>query len=153
MVRWALLGLVGAAAAGSIAWTVFENGEETAVVIPYTDSEAVALGKRVYDEACASCHGAELEGQKNWRQRLPNGRMPAPPHDESGHTWHHVDQQLFELTKYGVEPFAPDGYESDMPGFKDILSDEEILASLAYIKSTWPPSVQKRHDSMRQPRG
>ena len=47
----------------------------------------VALGKRIYAEHCASCHGANLEGQPNWRIRKPDGRMPAPPHDSSGHTW------------------------------------------------------------------
>ena len=30
------------------------------------------------------------------------------------------------------------GYESDMPAFEGILSDDEIVAVLAYIKSTWP---------------
>jgi mono/diheme cytochrome c family protein len=58
----------------------------------------VARGKVVYKEHCASCHGANLEGQPNWRHRLPNGRMPAPPHDPTGHTWHHSDKQLFEMT-------------------------------------------------------
>ena len=50
------------------------------------DPAVVARGKTVYDQHCASCHGAKLEGQPDWRHRLPNGRMPAPPHDPSGHT-------------------------------------------------------------------
>ena len=33
---------------------------------------------------------------------LPSGRMPAPPHDASGHTWHHRDDVLFRLVKEGV---------------------------------------------------
>ncbi|WP_324288662.1 c-type cytochrome [Hoeflea alexandrii] len=60
-----------------------------------------------------------------------------PPHDESGHTWHHSDQDLFDITKLGVGGVVA-GYESDMPAFEDILSDEEIAAVLAFIKSTWP---------------
>jgi mono/diheme cytochrome c family protein len=69
---------------------------------------------------------------------MPNGRMPAPPHDESGHTWHHPDRVLFAITKDGlVPPHAPTGYESDMPAFAGKLSDEEIWAVLAYIKSHW----------------
>ena len=63
--------------------------------------------------------------------------MPAPPHDESGHTWHHSDQDLFAITKLGVGGVVA-GYESDMLAFGDILSDEEIAAVLAFIKSTWP---------------
>ena len=65
--------------------------------------------------------------------------MPAPPHDETGHTWHHPDEQLFRITKYGVKPpLAPPGYESDMPAFDGVLTDAEIWVVLAYIKSLWP---------------
>jgi mono/diheme cytochrome c family protein len=98
----------------------------------------VALGQKVYLQHCASCHGARLEGQPNWREHLPNGRLPAPPHDESGHTWHHPDFVLVAITKNGVvPPYAPPGYESDMPAFAAKLSDEEIWAVLAYLKSHW----------------
>ncbi|MBI1260617.1 MAG: c-type cytochrome [Rhizobiales bacterium] len=100
-------------------------------------SEQIALGQKVYGEYCASCHGVNLEGQPDWKRRLENGRMPAPPHDESGHTWHHSDQDLFAITKLGVGGVVP-GYESDMLAFGEILSDEEIAAVLAFIKSTWP---------------
>ena len=100
--------------------------------------ETVKAGERVYAQHCAACHGAKLEGQPDWRRRLPNGRMPAPPHDESGHTWHHSDRVLFEITKNGlVPPHAPAGYESDMPAFGGKLSDEDIRAVFAYIKSHW----------------
>ena len=102
------------------------------------DAARVALGERLYAQQCASCHGANLEGQPNWRSRLPNGRLPAPPHDETGHTWHHPDRLLFAITKEGlVPPHAPAGYESDMPGFAGKLSDDEIWAVLAFIKSRW----------------
>jgi mono/diheme cytochrome c family protein len=102
------------------------------------DAATVALGAKVYARTCALCHGARLEGQPNWRARLPNGRLPAPPHDASGHTWHHPDRLLFAITKNGVvPPHAPAGYESDMPAFGGSLSDEEIWAALAYIKKQW----------------
>lgn len=99
--------------------------------------EQIALGQEVYATNCASCHGANLEGQPDWKRRLPNGRMPAPPHDETGHTWHHADRQLFTITKRGVGAIVP-GYASDMPAFEGVLSDAEIAAVLAYVKSTWP---------------
>ena len=109
----------------------------------------LALGEKRYAQHCASCHGANLEGQPDWRKRLPNGRFPAPPHDASGHTWHHPDEVLFGITKHGlVPPYAPAGYESDMPAFGGKLSDQEIRAVLAYIESRWPPEVRKRRAEM-----
>lgn len=102
------------------------------------DAARVALGERVYAQNCASCHGAKLEGQPNWQSRRANGRLPAPPHDDSGHTWHHADSLNFKVTKNGVvPPYAPQGYESDMPAFGGRLSDDEIWAVLAFIKSRW----------------
>lgn len=96
----------------------------------------VALGLTIYATQCARCHGANLEGQPNWMRTQANGRFPAPPHDETGHTWHHPDQVLIGITKHGLAPYAPAGYESDMPAFGEVLSDNEIAAALAYIKST-----------------
>jgi mono/diheme cytochrome c family protein len=108
------------------------------------DKGQVARGLQVYVENCASCHGKELEGQPDWRIRKPDGKLPAPPHDQTGHTWHHPDGTLFEIIKYGlVPPHAPDGYLSDMPKWGGTLTDEDIWAVLAYIKSRWPEEIQK----------
>ena len=102
------------------------------------DAARVALGAKVYAQHCAACHGANLEGQPQWRERRDDGRLRAPPHDESGHTWHHPDYVLFAITKNGaVPPYAPKDYESDMPAFGGKLADEEIWAVLAYVKSHW----------------
>jgi hypothetical protein len=71
--------------------------------------------------------------------------MPAPPHDETGHTWHHSDEVLFTYTKLGgTELMAQRGMEFDsgMPGFASQLTDQDIWNVLAYIKSTWPDDVQ-----------
>jgi mono/diheme cytochrome c family protein len=102
------------------------------------DAVRAALGAQVYAQHCVACHGPKLEGQLAWRKRLANGRLPAPPHDESGHTWHHPDHVLFALTRNGVvPPYAPRNYASDMPAFAGTLSDDEIWAVLAYLKSHW----------------
>lgn len=110
------------------------------------DTEMLHLGGQVYAEHCASCHGANLEGQPNWKVRLPSGRLPAPPHDASGHTWHHPDGVLFRITKEGTAAVVGGGYESDMPGFGAILSDAEIRAVLEWIKNTWP-AHQRNHQA------
>lgn len=104
----------------------------------------LASGEGTYRDHCASCHGTDLEGQPNWRQPLPDGGFPAPPHDADGHTWHHPDQLLFEITKRGGQALAPPGFKSNMPGFGDQLTDRYIRAVLAFIKSRWPEEIRQR---------
>jgi mono/diheme cytochrome c family protein len=118
------------------------------------DARQVARGKSVYSQYCGACHGVRLEGQPNWQDKLPTGRMPAPPHDASGHTWHHPDSVLFGITKLGLVPgrYAPPKYESDMPGFGKPLSDDEIWAVLAYIKSFWPSEIRRAQREMTMDR-
>ena len=92
---------------------------------PFADQGRLLQGKTVYTANCAACHGANLEGQANWRE------------------WHHPDRLLVDMVKHGLVPgrTAPPGYESDMPAYGGLLTDEEIVAVIAYIKSTWPPRV------------
>lgn len=111
----------------------------------------VARGEAVYRQHCAACHGAKLEGQADWRRRRPDGRLPAPPHDETGHTWHHTGELLINIVRDGmVAPWAPDGYQSDMPAYRGILGDEDIVAVLAYIASRWPDEVRERWLRMQE---
>jgi mono/diheme cytochrome c family protein len=110
------------------------------------DATLVARGKKNYATHCASCHGVNLEGQPNWQERGADGKLPAPPHDASGHTWHHPGGMLFAITKFGSTRIT--GQPSDMPGFSGVMSDEEIIGVLSYIKSTWPPEIRNRHDQI-----
>ena len=114
------------------------------------DRRVLAVGKTLYAENCATCHGVNLEGEvEDWRSPGPDGLMPAPPHDESGHTWHHPDEILFEITKYGIVAAANlKNYNSAMPIYEDVLTDAEIIAVLSYLKSTWPDEIRNRHDEM-----
>lgn len=149
----------GVAAVAAIAYSLWvvatyvPGPSRAAVRSAPRDPAQLAVGRKVYEQQCASCHGAKLEGQPDWQQRLPNGRMPAPPHDDSGHTWHHPDEVLFGITKYGLVPgkYAPLKYESDMPGFGSVLTDDEIRAVLAYIESAWSPKMLEwRAEMLRQ---
>ncbi len=115
------------------------------------DVAQVERGARIYAENCAACHGAELEGQSNWRTQLSTGGLPAPPHDETGHTWHHADGILFIYTKLGAkEGLGIEGFQSNMPAFRDTLSDADIWASLGYIMSRWPERVRQRQDHINE---
>ena len=114
-----------------------------------SDAEIVTQGKQIYEENCASCHGMDLQGEPNWRSPDKDGFMPAPPHDRTGHTWHHSERLLFNLTKYGiVEVAGLKDHKTRMPIYSDILSDDDIIAVLSYIKSRWPPDLQRRHSEM-----
>jgi mono/diheme cytochrome c family protein len=116
------------------------------------DEAQVLRGRAIYDQRCGGCHGQKLEGQPDWRSRRPDGRLPAPPHDDTGHTWHHPDAVLIGIVKYGlVPPYAPKDYQSDMPAFGSVLRDEDIAATLAYIESKWSAEVWKvREEMLRQ---
>lgn len=112
-----------------------------------SENASEALGKPLYAKNCASCHGANLEGQTNWRNVREGGMLLAPPHDKTGHSWHHADELLFSYTKLGgaaaLELFGVNGFKSGMPAFSGSLSDTEIWSILAFIKSTWPEEIQK----------
>ena len=138
-----VLGVVGAIA-------FLPQGEAPAAATLRPDDAAiVAAGAGIYTAQCASCHGANLEGQANWRERRADGKLPAPPQDASGHTWHHPDQQLIDLVKNGLPEKVGDvPYLTDMPAYGGTLSDDEIVAVLSYIKSRWPNDVTAQHDEM-----
>jgi mono/diheme cytochrome c family protein len=94
-------------------------------------------GANLYAEHCASCHGHSLEGEPDWQTRRPDGKLPAPPHDATGHTWHHSDRQLMTIIRDGLATLVP-GYVTDMPAYGYVLSDAEIQAILQYLKEKWP---------------
>lgn len=98
----------------------------------------VMEGKDLYQANCAACHGSAGEGQ-DWRTPVPAGLLPAPPHNNEGHTWHHPDQQLLEIVREGGKTQG-----STMPAFKDRLTDAQIKAILAYIKTLWGPEERAR---------
>ncbi|MGH1445200.1 MAG: c-type cytochrome [Cognatishimia sp.] len=115
----------------------------------------IANGQALYVEYCAACHGKNLEGQPNWRTPDENGVLPAPPHDETGHTWHHDNALLFEYTKRGGEEALASrgvaGFKSGMPGFDETITDDDIWDILAYIHSTWPERVQEVQAARNRP--
>lgn len=112
------------------------------------DAKQVRRGGKLYAEHCAACHGVNLEGQANWRSRNPDGSLPAPPHNATGHSWHHPDQLLFDYTQKGGQALAPKGFTSRMPKFDGVLSSSDIWSVLSYIKSRWPEDIRQRQDSM-----
>ena len=124
----------------------------TVGVLVYTSFEQfrheneTSIGNKLYAENCASCHGVNLEGEPDWQTPNPDGILPAPPHDEDGHTWHHSDQLLANYIKLGGERALKldgvVGFKSGMPAFESTLSESEITAVLDFIKSHWSEKTQ-----------
>lgn len=102
--------------------------------VPTLDTARAEQGAELYLIHCAECHSGGLEGQPNWKQPLADGSRPAPPHDNTGHTWHHSDAMLLYITANGSTAFDPN---SKMLGFANKLNDAEQRAILEYIKSHW----------------
>ena len=101
--------------------------------VPTLNSERVAQGEVLYAQYCAQCHGADLKGSPTWKGLLPDGSLPPPPHDSTGHTWHHSDELLISITADG----GALAYNSKMPAFKEKMTENEIIAVLEFIKSKW----------------
>ncbi len=143
-----LAGIAVVAAVALFAFYPFAK-ETTGHALRPDDAAVVAAGGRLYAAQCAACHGAQLEGQPAWRTRGADGLLPAPPHDASGHTWHHPDEALFRITKFGVASIIGDPtYKTAMPVYEGQLSDEQIVAVLSWIKAQWPAAIRQKHDQM-----
>lgn len=102
------------------------------------EPEAVAHGERLYLQHCAVCHGRNLEGAPNWQTPNPDGSYPPPPHDASGHTWHHPDRVLLEIVRDG-SPWP----QSRMPAFGHVLSDDDMLAIIEFFRAHWGPEERE----------
>lgn len=106
------------------------------------DRAAAARGAALYAAHCAQCHGAQLEGEAGWKLAASGGPVRPPPLEASGHSWMHSDDELFRFVKYSMTDGALAGYVSPMPAFGKTLSDADILAVVAFIKSQWPVGVR-----------
>ena len=102
--------------------------------VPALNAELVLQGETLYAQYCANCHGANLEGVSEWKTVQPDGKLLPPPHDSSGHTWHHPDDLLLSIIAEGGEPS-----NSNMPAYGGILTDEETTAIVTFIKNSWVP--------------
>lgn len=86
-----------------------------------TSATTVADGAALYAAKCAICHGKDGRGLPNWRSK-------GQP-DFSDAKWQkaRTDAQIADATKNGKGKF--------MPAFKAKMSDEEITAVVARIRT------------------
>lgn len=144
--------IIGAAiTAGSIYWDRWSNDHATAA--DHANPAQVALGRSLYDQHCAFCHGNDLAGKPGWDGNYPAGGRPPLPLDGSGAISRLGDRDLFDVAKFGGQPFSPPEYRNAMPGFEGRLADADIWAILAFVKSRWPEAVRERQRELAKAGG
>ena len=100
------------------------------------DYATLALGGRVFQKNCATCHGKEAKGEPDWRKRKPDGKLKPPPLNGTGHMWHHSKDLLLSIIANGSINKG-----GDMPAWGDKLSDKEMDAVVTWLQSKWPQEV------------
>lgn len=137
---WIALSALVVIGAGLLFWNTTLSGNAPVIMggtavppVPTLDAERVTEGKQLYAQQCASCHGAALQGVPDWKEPLADGSLLPPPHDRSGHTWHHEDSLLLKIIAQGGDP----KYNSKMPAFEKTLTETQMISILAFIKSAW----------------
>jgi mono/diheme cytochrome c family protein len=111
------------------------------------DQSDITQGQAIYTQYCAACHGIDGQGQFPEAPLEPDstGRIGAPPHNETGHSWHHSDVLLIRYVTEGG--FSDPARFYIMPPFGAILTEEQILQVIAYIKTLW---TDEQRASQRQ---
>ncbi|MBI3538171.1 MAG: cytochrome c, partial [Chloroflexi bacterium] len=84
------------------------------------DEARAAMGKSVYEENCAACHGARGRGDGALAPTLRQ-----TPADLAQHAFHHDEIYLATIIQRGT---------GAMPAFRAKLSDEEITNVIQYIR-------------------
>ena len=102
----------------------------------------VSSGFTLYKTYCAQCHGRNLQGQPLWHLQDRFARQRAPAQDDTGHTWQHSDEDLFQIIRTGRFPVDISSATSFMPAFSTQLSENEILEIMSFIKSRWSLAMQ-----------
>ncbi len=110
-----------------------------------SDPALLAQGEQIYRQHCADCHAADASGDPNWRKRDAEGLFPPPPLNGSGHAWHHSTEVLANLILNG----SPGG-KGRMPAWEGKLSEQEVVAVIAWFQSLWPQQVYDAWFEMQQ---
>ncbi len=98
--------------------------------------EQVTIGKQLFLKNCAVCHGDKAQKTVEWKKPLADGAFPPPPLNGSAHAWHHPKSKLKEIVAKGGTL-----YDGNMPPFKDVLSDSEQFAVMAYFQNFWSDEI------------
>lgn len=108
------------------------NNKDSETLRWYSNAQ-VTQGGKIFLKNCASCHGRAAQATPNWRVADSNGIYPPPPLNGTAHAWHHPFAMLKETIAMGTT--------RGMPAWKEVLTEPEIEATIAWIESHWPEPV------------
>ena len=100
-------------------------------------NDQLKKGQALYQQNCAQCHDSGASTSDAWKKPNSMGEMPAPPHNQRGHTWRHSDNQLKRMIIKGWRDPFNKSKRLTMPSFKGRLTAQEIDILLGYLKSLW----------------
>ena len=92
------------------------------------DAASLKAGKAVYNAECADCHGRSGAGDGPGARDLKSAVPPLTRPE----VWRQSDGELFWKLSTG---------RGDMPGFDDMLSDDERWHAVNYARATFAPKT------------
>lgn len=116
---------------------------------PKKDFAAFMQGGSLFRKNCAQCHGNLAQGGPNWRQANSKGKMPPPPLNGTGHTWHHSKTALAQTIRNGTLHIG-----GSMPPWRSTMTDKEIDMTIDWFQSRWSDEIYKAWQTRNpQPKG
>lgn len=114
----------------------YRSVEELQMFQPVGDDGGMAVGKRVYEQVCALCHGVDGMGKAG----------QAPPF--AGSEWVITDKtgQLIRIPLQGLGgPIKVKGetWNLAMPAMGAALPDDQLAAVLTYMRASWGNKAPK----------
>lgn len=102
--------------------------------------DAVAEGGRLYARNCAACHGSGIDDPPGWRPVI--GGVAPPPLAAEGPPPKSTDGYLVRVIRDGGAAVHGDPARDRMPPFRDVLTNREVHAVVAFLKDRWPDHLQ-----------
>lgn len=143
---WLWSALIATAASTAVAQTGTELGpveiQERVLATGWPierayDPAVLEVGRAVFRENCATCHGQNAEGiTPEWHKRDDSGKYPPPPLNGTAHAWHHPIPVLSKTIREGTI-----GIGGSMPPWDQKLDNAEILAIIHWMTSLWPNDI------------
>lgn len=128
LIKLALVALLSACSEPAV-FSVTDRDSETG---RWYSASLLSQGESVYRANCMICHNEKARGIVDWKTPEADGSYPPPPLNGTAHAWHHSLPVLLKTINDGGVAIG-----GKMPPFKDRLTTQEKIATIAYFQSFW----------------